>query len=100
MKAEFIKKKGEFMARFGYEPVGHFGFTYDGVTLLLKAMDAVGTDGPAVRDWLATQAKGQPVITGRVGATASMTKDSWNSLLDAQGFAFLSVDKDGKLVWE
>lgn len=100
MKPEFIKKKGEFMARFGYEPVGHFGFSYDGTITLLKAIDAAGTDGPAIRDWLETKAKGQPVITGRVGATANFTKESWHSLLDAEGFAFLSVDKDGKLIWE
>lgn len=100
IKPELVKKKGEFMARFGYEPVGHFAITYDGVSLLLRAMDAVGTDKTAVRDWLATKAKGQPIICGRVGATADFTKDTWQSLLSASDLAFCHVDKDGKLIWD
>ncbi len=99
-KPEFVKKKGEFMARFGYEPVGHFAFAYDSTNLLLRAINAVGTDAPAIRDYLETQSKGQPIICGRPGATANFTKESWHSLVGIEDFVFATVDKDGKLNWE
>lgn len=98
-KKKFVEKKEKFMDMFGYEPVGHFAFAYDGANILFKAIDEVGTEGPAIRDWLETKAKGTPIICGVPGATADFTKETWHSLMTAEDFAFVRINKKGEKEW-
>lgn len=99
-KEEFIRLKGKMMARFGYEPVGHSAFSYDSTELLLRAMEAVGTDGAAVRDYLENNSAGMPLVTARPGAVSNFTLEKEHSLFVAEDYAFASIDETGKLVWE
>ena len=99
-KPAFADKKKQFMTKFGYEPVGHFAFAYDGVSLLLKAIDAAGTDGPAIRDYLATKSKGQQIVSGKPSALADFTQESYHSLIRGEDFAMVNINEKGEKVWQ
>jgi branched-chain amino acid transport system substrate-binding protein len=108
LREDTMAKREEFVKRFGYEPVAQWVTGYDSANLTLKAIQDVGPNGPAIRDWLATKAYGLPVLSGKKGKTCSFQDKketylgktgTWYSMYEGADYAFVQVDKDGGLHW-
>lgn len=108
LRADTMAKEREFVDRFGYEPVSHWVTGYDCMTLILTAIEEVGDDPIAIRDWLATEAYGKPVLCGPVGNTCKFSHEyqtrtfigktgSWYSMYEGADYGMVSVTKDGEL---
>lgn len=96
-----VEKLEEFKKRFGYAPVAHWAMAWDAMNVLLTAVKNAGTDRVAIRDWIATKAKGMPLLSGNQNAVCRIEDGSpyFYSSLYAKDYAVVYVDKDGKQVW-
>jgi branched-chain amino acid transport system substrate-binding protein len=108
MKEEYLAKKKEFVARFGYEPVSHWITAYDSMNLLFSAIEEVGPNPTEIRDWLATKAYGRRMLHGPPGKVCKFrhVEETWlgkkgvyYSMFDGTDFARIWVDKEGNLDW-
>jgi len=106
LRPEVVAKRQQFVERFGYEPVSHWATGYDGANLILTAIEEVGDDPVAIRDWLAREAYGTPVMSGKEGAVCSFKDEetTWigrtgyfYSMFDGMDYGMAYIDKDGKL---
>ena len=96
-----LEKLEKFKKKYGYTPVTHWPPAYDAMSLLLTAIKNVGTDRIAIRDWLATKAKGTPVVAGNKMAVCRFEEGSpyFYSAIHAKDKAVVHIDKDGKQKW-
>jgi branched-chain amino acid transport system substrate-binding protein len=108
IREDTVAKRKEVVERFGYEPVAHWVTGYDSANLTLMAIKEVGCNPVAIRDWLAKKAYGIPVLSGKKGKTCSFKNEAttwlgktgtWYSLYEGPDYAFVRVDKEGKLHW-
>lgn len=106
LEKPIVKEKlAKIQARFKYKPTGTWVGGWDMMNILLTAIKNAGTEGPAIRDWIATKSKGMPLIGGNAKAVCRIDEGSAyfakysHSLLGPEDFAFVYVKKDGKLDW-
>jgi branched-chain amino acid transport system substrate-binding protein len=108
MRQDYLAKKKEFVARFGYEPVSHWITAYDSMNLLFSAIEAVGPNPTEIRDWFATKSYGRPLLAGPKGNVCKYRniEETWlgkkgiyYSMWDGTDFAKVWVDSEGKLDW-
>ena len=107
-KPEAVAKREEFVKKYNYQPTGHFAPAYDITNLALSAINEVGANGPAIRDWMATKAYGRPLISGTEGMTCHFKEEEetwlgktamYFSLFDGTDYAPVYVNKKGELDW-
>jgi len=107
-REDTVAKKKEFAERFGYEPVEHWVLGYDSVNITLTAIKEVGPDPAAIRDWIATESYGMPILGGREGHFCKIRdiEETWfeetmpyYSMFEGTDYAFVRVDREGNLHW-
>lgn len=88
--------------RFGYTPVSHWAAAWDAMDILLKGIKNAGTNGPAIRDWIATKSTGIDILSGNKNAVCRIEDGSpyYYSILYPENFGIVYVDKDGKKIWK
>ena len=108
IREDTMAKKKQFVERFGYEPTAQWVPGYDSGNLALRAINEVGPNPIAIRDWLATKSYGIPVLCGKPGKTCAIRDveetclgqtSTFYSVYEGHDFAFVRVDKEGKLHW-
>lgn len=79
---------------------------YQGASNLLTAIDSVGPDKKAIREYMATKLYGTPMIEGRPGATnwiheGVLVNDIplYTSLDPEKGWAVLGINSKGEIEW-
>ena len=100
-KKEASEKLKKFIQRYGYKPVGHWCFAYQEAVTLFTAMEAVGFEGPKIRDHVASKMTGTPIIVGNKEATCFFQEGTpyFYSIIGPDGFAYVKIDDEGKQVW-
>jgi branched-chain amino acid transport system substrate-binding protein len=81
-KPSYAAEYEKLVKMFNREPEGVlWDRGYEGVNWICKAVDAVGPDSAAVRDYMASKLTGQPTILGKNDATIQMKEGMmWNNL--------------------
>jgi len=106
LRPEVVAKRNEFVERFGYDPVSHWATGYDCFNLILTAIENVGDDPIAIRDWLAEESYGESMMSGKKGAVCSFKDEEttwigktgyWYSLFDGLNYGMAYIDEAGKL---
>ena len=108
-RPDALAKRAAFVKKYGYEPTAHWAPTYDCMNLALTAIQDVGPDPVAIRNWLATKAYGKPgLICGKKGMTCKFQdkEETWigktgryYSLYDGTDYAFVWINKEGQIDW-
>lgn len=110
IRDDYVAKRKEFVARFGYEPTAsdYWVTAYDAANLTLSAIEKVGPNPTEIRDWLGTKAYGMPTLSGYRGHVCKFrdVEEAWftkkgvyHSLFDGTDLVNIWVDKEGKLDW-
>ena len=109
LRPDAVAKREAFIKKYGYVPTSHWAPAYDLTNVLLRAIDAVGPEPVAIRDWLATKSNGIPLLCGVEGMTCKIRdveetvigkRGFYYSLFDGTDYAPVWVDKEGKLDWK
>lgn len=97
-----VEKLEKYKKRFGYTPVSHWAMAWDAMNVLLTGIKNAGTDRVAIRDWIATKAKGMPLLSGNKNAVCRIEDGSpyFYSAPYPKDMAVVYIDKDGKRVWK
>jgi branched-chain amino acid transport system substrate-binding protein len=100
-KPQAAAKLKEFKERWGYQPVAHWCFAYQEALTLFGAMKAVGFDGPAIRDYIATKLTDTPVIVGSKTARCFFQEGTpyFYSVIGPEDWAFVRINEKGEQVW-
>lgn len=96
-----VEKLEKFKKRFGYTPTSHWPPAWDAMNVLLTAIKNAGTDRIAIRDWIATKAKGMPMVGWNKTAVCRFEEGSpyFYSAGYPQDISIVYIDKDGKQKW-
>jgi len=87
--ADFVKA---FREAFGTDPNNGAGYTYDSMVLVLDALDAGGCTREGAKEWLTTNVKDKPGVTGTI------TFDEEGDRQFQQGLYLKLIVQDGKFV--